>query len=337
MSQLFKNVKFLEKMPTRSQISGQDTLLIFDKRLCKIRWFNAWIQNFPNRYAVSAGEKLKELESFPVHFERLAKKLEGTGRNLKIIAVGGGSVTDFAGFFASTYKRGVSLTLIPSTWLAAIDSAHGGKTGLNSLRHKNALGTFYFADKIFIVKQLLISQPRAREAEAFGELIKISLICGKPWTKRLFTDKSIKIWKYLRLAIAAKYEVIKRDPFEIQGVRQILNLGHTLGHVLEKKCGIPHGMAVGQGLIFASKWSERKGLINKSWLERVEALIARTQGQKSQVKLSRHALLEGLGGDKKIVGKKIEFIFLREPGKVVVQSVSPGEITKEAEAQGWIA
>src|SRR6185295_5151716 len=114
--------------------------------------FRNWLKKFPCRYGVKSGESLKDLEKFPGHCKailQMTEKIET--RPLQLIAVGGGSVGDFAGFVASTLKRGVPLIHVPSTWLAAIDSTHGGKTALNVAGIKNQIGTFKQAEKIIVV------------------------------------------------------------------------------------------------------------------------------------------------------------------------------------------
>ena len=177
-----------------------------------------------------------------------------------MVALGGGSVGDFAGFFASVCKRGLPLIQIPSTWLAAIDSAHGGKNALNVGSMKNQLGTIAFARRIFLSKHLLCGQPTERAQEAMGELAKIAIIDGGPWVKELLaapeSDGEL-LWRFLSCAVAAKYKVVLSDPLERLSVRHQLNLGHTIGHILEIQHQLPHGLAVAQGLHFALELSTR--------------------------------------------------------------------------------
>src|SRR5690606_32869940 len=118
------------------------SLVIYDQILARVSpQFRTWVNQFPFRYAVKSGETLKDLEAFAQHARKLSKIAEPLApRQMTVVAVGGGSVGDFAGFFASIYKRGVSLIHVPSTWLAAVDSSHGGKTALNSFGAKNQFG-----------------------------------------------------------------------------------------------------------------------------------------------------------------------------------------------------
>lgn len=240
------------------------TLVIFDRRLETVSpAFRRWVRQFPYRYAVSSGEKLKQLRQFPVHFENIAEIAAPlTPRSMTVVAVGGGSVGDFAGFFASVYKRGVSLVHIPSTWLAAIDSSHGGKTALNNGRTKNQLGTFYPASQVLLERELLESQPSQRIQDGMGELGKIAIIDGGTWVRQLEASRlrgADLLWKFLKPAIQAKMKIVSRDPREQTGTRQILNLGHTVGHVFEAHYGWSHGHAVAQGLFFALDFALQRG------------------------------------------------------------------------------
>src|SRR5690606_36298588 len=107
------------------------------------------------------GEELKQIKNFPGHIRKISKVLgEANHRGLTIIVVGGGSVGDFGGFVASVYRRGVNLIHIPSTWLAAVDSSHGGKTALNVFSVKNQIGSFYPAKEIYLLEPLLATLPR---------------------------------------------------------------------------------------------------------------------------------------------------------------------------------
>ena len=170
-----KEVYFSTKLPTHNQILkvlnsqrkpkklnrtiiAQPTtnitpFVICDRKLQHYSEIKSWLKNYPV-YFVSAGEKLKNLDVFPTHINNILKRTN----NKKIsgfISLGGGSVGDFTGFVASVYKRRTPIIHIPSTWLSAMDSAHGGKTALNTKKIKNVIGSYCFPTAVFIVKQLL--------------------------------------------------------------------------------------------------------------------------------------------------------------------------------------
>lgn len=342
MSQLH----FVKHWPS-PQHFGIEVLLIYDRIFERVPVTSAWVKKFPRRYAVTSGETLKDLQRFPSHVQALQQVAAGlTPRRMKIIALGGGSVGDFAGFFASVFKRGVELIHIPSTWLAAFDSAHGGKTALNVGGAKNQIGTFYPANDIYLVKPLLMAQPKDRSFEALGELLKIALLSGGDLFKKLQKVKSFNaetLWTFLPAAIAEKNKIVKKDPQEKSGHRQLLNFGHTMGHVFESHYGLPHGVAVLAGLQFALEWSYEKRFMNQGiylqlmnesfWRKAVEAK------QRSPWKqLSMMALLsekpkifeEYLKKDKKKSGaQSLKFIFLKSPGKPVMADVTWDELRHE--------
>lgn len=316
------------------------TLLIFDRVL--LRQNRAWIESFPSRYAVTSGERLKDLRHFPKHSQELLKrwpKKAGHGE-ITIAAFGGGSVGDFAGFFASVAKRGVRFVQIPSTWLAAVDSAHGGKTALNVGGAKNQIGTFHPAEKIFLVKQVLQSQPGVRLQESFGEILKAALLAGGPLWRSLKAKpiSADQIWRLLPRLIAAKMKIVKQDPRETLGLRSLLNLGHSMGHVFEGQLGLPHGKAVSMGLRFAIDWSIHRGLLSETlWAElevfEKQGFFPSTSDYVRCLQRLR-APSRLLKQDKKAAGQgKIRFIFLRRPGYPEIAKVSVEQIEMELRRQ----
>ncbi|MBI4126523.1 MAG: 3-dehydroquinate synthase [Deltaproteobacteria bacterium] len=325
------------------------SILIFDRKLVSVSpAFRQWVRTFPKRYPVSAGEKLKAVESFPNHMKRLLALSDGIARNdIIIIAVGGGSVCDFAGFVASVLKRGVQLIFVPSTWLAAVDAAHGGKTALNVRGIKNQIGTFYFPSHIYLVKSLLMAQPEARAREAMAELTKIALISGGPLranpervTNSIVTREefragrpSISLWKLLPHAIRAKQRIVQRDPFERNGHRRLLNLGHTMGHIVEAHYRMSHGKAIAAGLLFALEWSAKKYGLPQHVVDTV-----RNGQKKPSRKMSRQRFQTLVSADKKRISHDaIEFVFLKGVGRPHRERVSLRALVAEAQRQGWVA
>lgn len=327
-----------ENLPS-SSIFFRDTLLVCDKRLLSSSSVRAWSKRFHAVYPVTSGEKLKAVEAFPRHITNIQKLTDGISRNrLTIVALGGGSVCDFSGFVASVLKRGVNLTLIPSTWLAALDAAHGGKTALNIASAKNQIGTFYPASKIYLVKSLLRAQPRQRAEEAMSELVKIAALDGGAWTRKVFglhQDPPELLWTLLDDAIRAKRKIVDVDPFERNGKRQALNFGHTMGHVFEAACGLPHGKAIAAGLQFSLEWSRRSmGLPSRD--EKLLLSALRVNG-KRWPKLSEQKFLQFLSQDKKRSSSKaLSFVFLKKIGKPVRKRVFFRSILHEAKRQGWV-
>lgn len=335
-------LSFDEKLPSPKGF-GKDAILIYDRFFDKTK-YKKWIDQFPAGYGVVAGEKLKDVKNFPGHIQKIVEKTAHfSTRNLTVVVLGGGSVGDFGGFVASVLKRGVRLVHIPSTWLAAIDSAHGGKTALNVGGYKNQIGTFYPAHQIFLVKEILFNQPLSRAHESYSELIKISLLQGGDLWERvsqLGAPSAEGIWSVLGGAIEAKYGVVAQDPEEKSGYRQILNLGHTVGHVFESTHGFPHGIAVNLGLHFALTWSVRQGYMT---IETYQSILATPTGewlinpvnegllQKKYFAFYEKALMQD---KKKTAGQTLRFIFLQNPGEPLIEALKVTEIMREMIRQG---
>lgn len=322
---------FRERLPKPSDFT--DSLLIYDRRLAK-RW-GSWIRRFPRSYAVTSGEDLKDLRRFPAHVEKILKKTEGLSpAKLTIVAFGGGSVGDFAGFLASVFKRGVDLVQIPSTWLAAIDSAHGGKTALNAGRAKNQVGTFYPARQVILVREVLLDLGRDRFLDAWPEAVKVALLSGTKDLVPLLNSQTPRgLWDLLPRLIEAKLRIVRRDPLEKKGIRHLLNFGHTVGHLIEAETGMSHGLAIGYGLSFAMVWSEkREGLRAEEWIEAC-GLPSGRQLAKVLGRLKQARSL--ISQDKKIFSTgRVRFVFLRAPGRPLIESVGIDEIVGEIRRQG---
>ncbi|MDB2426206.1 hypothetical protein N9W41_01540, partial [bacterium] len=232
----------------------------------------SWLKSFNSVYKVTGGENLKNFSHLESHLNKILK-IKDFQKETAIIAVGGGSVGDFAGFVASVLRRGVGLVHIPTTWLAAIDSSHGGKTALNFKTHKNQIGSFYQAHHVFLCKSVLLNITNKELLFcALGELFKMALLEGGVFYRDLvkvdFTkyspEKMSKLMlKYLKPAVEAKYKVVKKDPRD-KYQRHILNLGHTIGHVIELNKKVNHGVAVAKGTRFATEWSARKKLLSNT-------------------------------------------------------------------------
>jgi 3-dehydroquinate synthase len=322
-------LKYTKQLPAVKALQPERSIVIFDQILLQNSDFIDWMRNFPFQLPVASGENLKDLGRFSTEITKiieLTQKIEK--RPLRVICIGGGSVGDFAGFAASVLKRGVDLIQIPSTWLAAIDSAHGGKNALNVSGIKNQIGTFHHPKQVWLVEAILSQQPIARIEDAYGEALKVSLLEGGTLWKAFASVRnwdSNAIWKILPRLIEAKYKIVAKDPMETKGIRHLLNFGHTVGHVFEAELGISHGRAVLYGLGFALEWSRAKKLLKNFSAEIPE--------HKSYLQTLRDPA-RYLGQDKKRVSEsKLRFIFLKKPGKPIIQSVTIPEILKEIERQ----
>lgn len=336
-------LKSFSDLDRKQVIDPNSTLLIYDRKLATVsREFSKFATSFAHRYAVKSGEDLKDVRAFSSHIQKLTNLCsELPPRTMTVLVAGGGSVGDFGGFFASIFKRGVRLVHMPTTWLAAIDSAHGGKTALNVAGAKNQIGTFYPATDVLLVRSILISQPEARIVDGLGELAKIALIDGGGWVKSIESSKlegADLIWSALPHAIEAKMKVVNSDPEEKLGRRQVLNLGHTMGHVLEAHEGVSHGRAVAQGLFFAVELSHSLGRLKEKDLDHALSVVARfgLKPEPSRKKISARDLESYLLKDKKRdQAKSVTFILLNRIGKTERKNLSISDIIREAKIQGW--
>ncbi len=343
MKKRFSKLEFMDHLPA-PEILGEELVLIYDQHLNRVSpEFARWSRKFSHRYGVRSGERLKDVAEFPKHLEKLTKLTENLNtRKMKFIVAGGGSVGDFGGFIASIFKRGVPLVHVPTTWLAAIDSSHGGKTALNVSGVKNQIGTFYPAERVLMVRSLLLAQPQERATEAFGELAKIALIDGGSWVQRLATFRGAReeiLWRFLKPAIAAKLKIVALDPNEKSGARQILNLGHTVGHVLESALDLPHGTAITEGLLFAVKWSFKRGLLVNQEYQRVANLLdqslALTGLKKKPISEKKFTSLL-MKDKKKSSSRSLTYIWMKRLGLAVREQVDIDAIVSEAKRQGWV-
>lgn len=347
-------IAYLKKLPTLKKLSEilgyapDQTLVIYDRKLEKEESVSKWLKVGQKiEYPVSAGERLKELDYFPGHVKKIVKKIGAShhGR-LVVVALGGGSVGDFAGFFASVYKRGVPVVHVPSTLLAALDSAHGGKTALNVSGVKNQVGSFYTAEAVLIAREILQALPAAEIKSAAGELAKTLLIEGgalfSEGQSSNFEDFAT-YWKLLPDAIDTKNKIVDRDPFEKKGERQVLNLGHTFGHALESYYGISHGVSVGLGLVFSTHWSHHHGYLSLQDQEVILDFLHEKVGVpkihqfiKGKRSLTRSRLEKLIKEDKKVSGpNQLTFIFLKGIGKAFRKTVDIDSFLTESQRQGW--
>jgi 3-dehydroquinate synthetase len=334
-------VVYSTQLPTRSQFPS-DCVLFYDSVLLTHKPFKAWVKQFEHSIGLKSGESLKTVDSFNDVLKKITKMKVPQSAQLTFISVGGGSIGDFIGFMASVYLRGRKLVHIPSTWLSAIDSAHGGKNGLNFEGVKNQVGTFYLADKIYICKELLETQPGERLCEAMGEVLKTAVLFDKKLFSEIEAEDSgfnhAQIWKRLERLITHKYDLVEKDPQEKSGLRRLLNLGHTMGHVLEAHYEWPHGVCVLLGLEFAAVWSCERKLLSIKDCNRINALCRKIQNkislQMALKKLPEKKLIGLLKKDKKLISQtEVDFIFIKAIGNCVRKQVSVDEIVAEVRRQ----
>ncbi len=327
-------VLYSQKWPALSQFP-QETILFYDKKTLKHASIKAWISRFKYKIALNAGESLKTLNSYSATLNQIQKMTQTFGiggSQLTFVALGGGSVGDFVGFLASTYQRGRQFISIPSTWLAAIDSAHGGKNGLNLNGAKNQIGTFYPADKIYICEAILKTLPAQALNDAYAEALKICIINRPQVFFKLFKNHQ-SLCHYLPQLIQGKYDIVEKDPLEKKGLRKLLNLGHTVGHVFESVHGLSHGQAVFFGMLFSLRFSLKKKYITWDEFQFISEKLFSIQTPMTYQEALRMPMAQvktKLMQDKKMTThRNIDFIFIRALGKTFLKSVTVDELIKE--------
>lgn len=250
------------------------------------------------------------------NFENLEKILHkmlsnNFSREMTVIALGGGTVSDIAGFAASIYRRGVKeLIFIPTTLLACVDAAFGGKNGINLKEGKNLAGTFREADKVIINEKFLTTLSEREMNSGMAEVLKYGLLKDK----RLL-EKEIDISDMIRISINNKKYFVNKD-FRDKGKRKMLNFGHTFAHAIEKMYGykyISHGEAVGFGMILACTVGEKLGITEPELANKVSEMLLE-RGLPAYIEFKPDKLIEAIKADKKSTGDGVELILLREIG-----------------------
>lgn len=319
--------------------SSKFLVAFIDNKLIRKKGMNTWLTQFDLVIQLKAGEQLKQIETFSLVLNKLNSKISDISKKeLSFFAIGGGSVGDFVGFLASVYKRGVDLQQVPSTWLAAMDSAIGGKTALNLGGAKNQIGSFYSASRIHYIRPLLEGQPSQRLIDASGELLKTAVYHGGGvWKKSVALRKydSEFMWRLLPDLIKAKQAIVANDPFEQTGERFVLNLGHTMGHVFESLTGMSHGKSVGYGLMFAIVFAKRKGLMSDSDFEAITShplweIYLSDLTYKKLLALPEKQIDRALRKDKKSQKtQEVSFVFPVRIGVTKIISIPVSEIIDE--------
>lgn len=232
-----------------------------------------------NIVKISSGESGKNWESFKTVLQDLLV-LE-VDVNASLVGVGGGVILDLTGFIASVYKRGVKHAFIPTTLLAMVDAAHGGKNGINMGALKNMVGTIKQPDKIWICPDWLKTLPEREWKQGFAEIIKHALIRDVELVEWLETktindvSSDSSLWlELIRRNTEIKMALIDADVLD-QGARRLLNFGHTIGHAIENTYQLSHGDAISIGMFIEAKLAVMMDLLEDGIPQRIEHLLKR--------------------------------------------------------------
>jgi shikimate kinase/3-dehydroquinate synthase len=283
-----------------------------------------------------AGEIYKTLRTVEGIWQRASAL--GADRSSLFVGLGGGVVTDIAGFAAAGWMRGVPWLAIPTTLLAMVDASVGGKTAVDLGQAKNCVGAFWQPSAVFCDVKYCATEP-ARGLSALSEVVKTALI-GDPELLELLERESAAVLRrepgvtgeIVRRSIRVKARVVGQDARE-QGIRAALNLGHTFGHALEAAAGferLSHGEAISLGLVAALRLGQRLAVTPAALVARVTRLLARLGLPTDLQAEPLDAAAELLGLDKKRKGRRVKFVLVREPGRIEFRNLELGELTRLA-------
>jgi 3-dehydroquinate synthase len=253
-------------------------------------------------------------------------------RDCAVLALGGGVVGDLAGFAAACYQRGVDFVQLPTTLLAQVDSAVGGKTGVNHAGGKNLIGAFHQPVLVVNDTATLASLPIRELRAGLAEVIKYGLMADAvlfEWLEshldELLAGDPAALAHIIRRSCEIKAGVVARDERE-RGERALLNLGHTFGHAIESATGYRqwlHGEAIGAGLVMAAAMSSACGLLAAADSERVRQLIARAGLPCRIDSVAPAAALDHMKIDKKVLGGRLRLVLLQAIGRAFVTADYP--------------
>lgn len=272
------------------------------------------------------GEQYKTLEVMQRIFDRLLESK--MSRKVTIIALGGGVIGDMAGFAAACYQRGVPFIQVPTTLLSQVDSSVGGKTAVNHPLGKNMIGAFYQPQCVLADTATLATLDDRQLSSGLAEVIKYGLINDAEFFDWLEQNISLLVARdpaVLAKAIARscqdKATVVADDERE-QGVRALLNLGHTFGHAIETGYGYGyylHGEAIAIGMVMAADLSQRMGWLNDDSVARIRAImLAANLPVTVQGKVTAADFMELMSVDKKVQDGQIRLVLLRDIGQAVI-------------------
>lgn len=285
----------------------------------------------PIRYAFPAGEASKRIGTLSDVLEFLAEQ-EITRQDI-IVALGGGVVGDLAGFAAAVYQRGIRFIQIPTTFLAAVDSSVGGKTAIDLCAGKNMAGAFYQPHLVLCDVDTLESLPPAVFADGTAETLKYGVIGDAALFARVAQgDFRADLEEIIETCVKMKRDIVQEDEFDT-GVRQLLNLGHTLGHAIEKQSGfsLSHGHAVAIGLHLIAKAAEQRGMAAAGLAETIRRALVQN-GLPTEAPYGAAEIAAGVLMDKKRRGGEISFVFPCGIGQCEIVKIPVGEVRALVEA-----
>ena len=301
-----------------------ESLIILDSALEQFQLhsnFNA------SHVYLEVSEETKNLETIEKIWEIMF--LSNLNRSDEVVIIGGGVMLDLCSFAASTYKRGVAFTLVPSTLLAVVDASHGGKNGFNNVHGKNQIGTFTLPKSVVVCFELLNTLKDNDYKDGLIELVKHGLIGSKEIFNTLVSTENFKIdTKTIKKGIQIKEDIVKEDYLET-GKRKYLNFGHTIGHLIEQdsKFNLSHGEAVAIGMIYELELSKKHFGLPQEVIDLYISYLEKLDFKKSYVfENSIDYLLKILKDDKKSKSDSVDIVLLSDISQPNLISISFDEL-----------
>lgn len=284
---------------------------------------------------IKSGEQYKTIETCRYIWKTLTG--EGADRESVLINLGGGVISDTGGYAAACFKRGIKFINVPTTLLAQVDAAIGGKTGVNLDLLKNQIGVFKHPEMILIDAEFLATLPKEHIVSGFGEVLKYGLISDMTLWKVASKINIADVDNWYDLIIPCvknKMEVVKEDPEE-KHIRKILNFGHTIGHAIEtsmhrKNKSISHGEAVATGLVVESMISSKVLGLDQEILQEIINVINSDFSLPQFSENEIPALIDIMLHDKKNVNNKINFTLIEEIGTARIDQYCETSVIKDS-------
>ncbi len=342
--------RFYESFPEcmRKVYKGKRLFVITDSNVDSIyrKEYDKMFKGFEYTvHVLEAGEQNKHIGIMPAIYSAMVDA--GLNRKDAVVAFGGGVVGDIAGFAAASYMRGIAFIQIPTTIVSQVDSSVGGKVGVDLPEGKNLIGAFHQPKLVLIDNYFLNTLTDRYFYDGFAEIVKYGCIYDRVFFDRLVeivenpgisrdsADYKQKLRSYLMKYVnelvyrscEIKKEVVEQDERE-SSLRMILNFGHTIGHAIEQYTNYEiysHGEAISTGMADIIKIGEKKGITQKNQLEPVENLL-KALNLPTDIKYPSENIKEIMKRDKKSVADGINFIFLKEIGKVEIVKMTEDEI-----------
>ncbi len=325
-------MKFSEIIFTKNisnYLIGDDLVFIIDKNVSNL--YND-LNSLGKSYIFTSNETQKSFISVSKILKFFINN--NISRQSTVVAVGGGTLLDTVGFSASIYKRGLNLIYIPTTLLSMADASIGGKNAINFNNVKNVIGTFYLPKSIIINFDFIKTLKNIQIKSGLLEIVKTSLLFSVDLYKYIndnifrILNKDISfVDKIIREAVEFKMNIVKNDLYDA-GSRKLLNFGHTIAHSIELTRKLPHGIAVGYGMLLIQKIAERFYNANTDISLSLENLLRKMKIKPLNLELSEYEL-DLIFQDKKITNREIDIVYLNDYEYPIIKRVSINELRNQ--------